>query len=522
MTQEPNSYDEVPYTSYPYVRTHPDHLATIGRLFGMRPVDVAGARVLELGCASGGNLIPMAEQLPGAELVGVDLSARQIAQGQEAVESLGLGNVRLVHADLREVDEALGTFDYVLCHGVFSWVPRDVQERILEICAQRLSPQGIGFISYNTYPGWHLRESVRHMMRWHVSQFEEAKRRTEQAGALLDFLASAVADKGDPFGLLLQRELQILARTNDDYLFHEHLEEHNHPCYFHELAERLVPHQLQYLGEADVPTMLPRELSDDVAETLGRIAPDLLRLEQYMDFVRNRQFRQTLVCHADVALRRAVGPAATSGLWVGFAASNPEEPVDLGEGTVHAFTTASGQVINTSRAMTKAALQIAARAWPQVLGLRELSALAAGNVRGVGIQPDAGADEALAADLLSCFFSGSVELRTGPIAAVREAGSRPAVSGYARWQAERGGFAASRRHLRVDLDQASRHIVALLDGTNDRAAIASRLAELVAAGTLRLSLDDAAITDTSVAEEALQAIVAQSLRNLAANAMLVA
>src|SRR5690606_12966976 len=165
------SYDLVPYTSYPYARSHPDRLATIARLFGMRPAEVERARVLELGCASGGNLVPIAEELPDAELVGIDLSARQVHDGQAAIPELGLRNVRLVHGDLSTVDESWGRFDYVVCHGVYSWVPRSVQDRILEICAANLAPQGVAYISYNTYPGWHLRESVRHMMRWHVAQF---------------------------------------------------------------------------------------------------------------------------------------------------------------------------------------------------------------------------------------------------------------------------------------------------------------------------------------------------------------
>jgi methyltransferase-like protein/SAM-dependent methyltransferase len=516
------TYDELPYTSYPYARSHPDRLATIGRLFGMRPADLAGARVLELGCASGGNLIPIAEELPGAELVGVDLSARQVKDGQAAIAELGLANVRLVHADLREVDEGWGRFDYVVCHGVFSWVPRPVQDRILEICARNLQPQGIAYLSYNTYPGWHLRESVRHMMRWHVAQFDGSARRTEQAAALVEFLAKSVADQSDPYALLLRRELDILARTGADYLFHEHLEEHNQPCYFHELVERLAPVGLQYLGESDVQTMLGRELPAGVTETLGRIAPDLLRLEQYMDFVRNRQFRQTLLCNADIPLRRALGPDVVSGLHVGFALADPSAAVDFTEGVEHPFITAAGLTVASARAMTKAALVVAARAWPQVVPFEALTAAARTELRAAAIEPPAGAAGALASDLLSCFFAATVELRTQPVGAVSEAGPRPRVSAYARWQAQHGAFATSRRHLRVDLDPAARHLLPLLDGEHDLDALVGALHGLVQAGTLRLSLDDGPIGDPEAARTALRSILAQMLATLGANAMLLA
>lgn len=524
MTDTAASYDELPYTSYPYARSHPDRLATIGRLFGMRPADVERARILELGCASGGNLVPIAEELPDAQLVGVDLSARQVAEGRAAIDELGLTNVRLVHADLREVDESWGQFDYVLCHGVFSWVPREVQDRILEICAHNLAPQGIAYLSYNTYPGWHMRESVRHMMRWHVAQFQGSQRRTEQAAALVEFLAKSVADQNDPYALLLRRELGILGRTGQDYLFHEHLEEHNQPCYFHELVERLSPVGLQYLGESDVQTMLGRELPEGVAETLGRIAPDLLRLEQYLDFVRNRQFRQTLLCSADVPLRRALGPDVVSGLHVGFALADPHAAVDYREGVEHAFTTAAGLTVASPRALTKAALVLAARAWPSVIAFEALTAAARAELKAADVEPPAGAAGALASDLLSCFFAASLELRTLPVSAVREAGPRPKVSDYARWQAQHGTFATSRRHLRVDLDPAARHLLPLLDGEHDAEALVDALAGLVQAGTLRLSLDGSPIAfEDGAAHEAraaLHSILAQMLATLAANAML--
>src|SRR5262245_10234755 len=123
-----NTYDEMPYDSYPYIQTHPSRLAVIATLFGMNPPAVEKCRVLELGCASGGNLIPMAEMLPASEFVGVDLSGRQIADGQRIVDALGLSNITLRHASILDVDESYGPFDYVICHGVFSWVPDQVRE----------------------------------------------------------------------------------------------------------------------------------------------------------------------------------------------------------------------------------------------------------------------------------------------------------------------------------------------------------------------------------------------------------
>lgn len=89
------SYDRVPYKSHPFRQSHPDRLAVIATLHGMSPPAIERARVLELGCASGGNLLPMADQFPEATFLGIDLSARQIQDGQRLIERAGLRSALL-------------------------------------------------------------------------------------------------------------------------------------------------------------------------------------------------------------------------------------------------------------------------------------------------------------------------------------------------------------------------------------------------------------------------------------------
>ena len=117
----PDTYDSVPYTSFAYAYTHPDLLCVLGRLFGLSPAPPKRCRVLELGCASGGNLIPMAELLPDSSFVGIDRSRVQIDRGRALVGELGLANIELSQGDIMRLDtQALGSFDYVICHGVFA------------------------------------------------------------------------------------------------------------------------------------------------------------------------------------------------------------------------------------------------------------------------------------------------------------------------------------------------------------------------------------------------------------------
>ena len=161
-------YDEYLYDDYPFAETHPDWLSTLGVLFGLTPAPVTTCRVLELGCGLGGNLVGMGVALPHSEFVGIDLSANQIAHGRATVEAIGLHNVHLHAMNVCDVDESLGAFDYIICHGVYSWVPPDAQAAILRICRRQLAPHGIAYISYNVRPGWNLRSSLRDMLHRHI------------------------------------------------------------------------------------------------------------------------------------------------------------------------------------------------------------------------------------------------------------------------------------------------------------------------------------------------------------------
>ena len=141
-------YDDVPYTSKPFPQSQPPRLAALAKLFGLTPPDVAHARVLELGCASGGNLIPLAAAFPDAEFLGLDLSPKQIADGTARIARSGLTNIRLIQQSIADVTRGLGQFDYIICHGVYSWVPADVRDSILRVTHDNLSENGVALANF--------------------------------------------------------------------------------------------------------------------------------------------------------------------------------------------------------------------------------------------------------------------------------------------------------------------------------------------------------------------------------------
>src|SRR5207245_4031832 len=137
------------------------------------------------------NLIPMAVALPHSRFLGVDLAASAIERGQILIRALNLTNIDLKQLDLMEIDDSLGEFDYIIAHGVYSWVPPQVREQILKICKSHLALNGVAFVSYNAYPGGHLRETIRDMMQFHTRGITNIKERLGRARELLQFLVEA-------------------------------------------------------------------------------------------------------------------------------------------------------------------------------------------------------------------------------------------------------------------------------------------------------------------------------------------
>ncbi|HEY7187842.1 MAG TPA: methyltransferase regulatory domain-containing protein [Vicinamibacterales bacterium] len=514
-----SSYDQLPYISVAFPQTHPDRLAAIARIFALTTPDVASCRVLELGCASGGNLIPMAFNLPGSEFVGIDLSERQVVEAQSAIAELGLRNIRIEQASILDIGDDWGAFDYIICHGVFSWVDAAVQDHILRISARNLSPDGIAYVSYNTYPGWHLREMVRHMMQYHAGQFSEPREQVAQARALLTFLATASKESG-PYNQLLATEAERAARAPDSYLYHEHLERSNTPIYFHQFIERAGRVGLQFLSEADVSEMLTSQLPAAVAGTLERISADLLHLEQYMDFVRNRQFRQTLLCHDARRPRRALHPDALDGLKLSSAAVCDAAPQDLDREGPVLFTNGSKRAQIASPA-TKAAMTVLMEHWPCAIDLARLCDL---SMQRAGGSPSTASSEEARASMMEDLFGGVmyglIEAHTQAPRCTNRPSDAPRAHPIAAFQARSSNVVVNAHHTMIQLDALALEILKLADGHRTRADMLDVLIEWFKAGRMQLEEDGRSLTDLHSARAMLADRLDKGIATLTRSALL--
>jgi methyltransferase-like protein/2-polyprenyl-3-methyl-5-hydroxy-6-metoxy-1,4-benzoquinol methylase len=470
MTALRTSYDEFPYQSVPLRQTHPDHLATVASLFGFDAPDVARARVLEIRSGSGGNLIPLAASYPDSTFVGIDLSAVQIAHGAAEIEALGLRNIHLQAMDVMAFDETQGAFDYIIAHGIYSWVPAPVQDKILALCASLLAENGIAFISYNTLPGWRMLSTVREAMLYHTRDVEDSRARVAKARATLDFLAEAVPDRDSAYGRLLGLAAEHIRQKPDYYVLHEYLEQTNEAVYFEQFVERVVARGLRYLGDSDIRTMLPLGLPPKTDETLNRIAPGLMRREQFLDFLKSRSFRQSLLIRAGAALDRKLSPARVMALRVAAPVQHNEAPLDLASDRAETFRFADGRNVEASTRIVKSALTVLAVQWPLAIPFDQLHQQAAAKI---GTRDASAERDILAAEILRLHLGGVAELHRAAPPFVRASGPRPEASAIARRAAPRRAASANLRHEPIVLRDDERALLPLLDGTRTRGEIAA-------------------------------------------------
>jgi SAM-dependent methyltransferase len=450
-------YDVVPYPGHPFAQTHPDRLAVLGTLFRIDPPPPGDCRVLELGCGDAGNLVPMGLALPGARFLGVDASERAIAAGRALVEALGLTNVTLEVAAIEDLEVATERFDYVIAHGVYSWVAEPVRDHLLRLCRSVLSDRGIAYVSYNALPGGRLSGALRDMLVFHTAGLDDPAEQIEQARALLRLLVGSWPDQHD-FGAIMRRQGERLLERSDETLFHDELAAVNHPVYFHEFVAHAGRHGLQYLAEADFFEMQTGVLPDAVSEELMRVE-DPIRREQYLDFLKGRMFRQTLLCRGELELDRSPKPLMVETL----AASSPAQPTDGPDraGRV-TFEGPTGSTLTTDHPLVTRALERIAGSWPGAVWVREL------------IPQQASEDEraAICGALLRCYAGNLVQLHAMRPPLTTSVSDRPEASPLARHQARSGELVTNLRHAGVRIeDEPGRRLVILLDGTRDRAQL---------------------------------------------------
>ncbi|MGH9590796.1 MAG: methyltransferase regulatory domain-containing protein [Terracidiphilus sp.] len=457
MPPAPDLYDVFAYPGFSYPNSHPDRLATMAILHRLSPAPVERCRVLEVACGDGANLIPIAYAAPASEFVGFDLAGLPVERAQARIRDLGLSNIRVFQGDMLEAGSELGRFDYIVAHGFYSWVPAPVRDRLLALCSELLTPDGIAFVSYNALPGSYLRRILRDAMLFRAQGIEAAER---SVTAGMEFLRAVAAARpeGDAYRVLLEDQLRRLGGHATACTFHDELSPHFHPLYFAEFVDHARRHGLEYLCDAEVPPPPDPCYRADLQPAIRAVSgDDVIRHEQALDFFRMRPYRETLLCRADRPIRRGFFPESFECLSVASqnASREGEKPGS------RIFELPGSAKMETSHAAVIWLLEQLGRRWPHALSIRELKPRLA----------DLGLilDNSGTLLLTRLVISRMVELRAWNPPLADSISARPRAGASARQEARDGSPATTFLHLTLKLDEPkARALLMLLDGTRTR------------------------------------------------------
>ena len=313
MNDIQKSYDELPYISGAFAETSPARLEALASFLSLTPPPSKTAKVLEIGCSYGGNLFPFAIANPQAKALGIDLSEVQINKAKELAEQMRVDNIKFMAKDICDLTDAdvrdYRKFDYIVCHGVYSWVPDAVKDAILKTIKRFLSPNGVAYVSYNVYPGWKIKDTIRDFIMFGTKDVKGEAAKVAKARELLKVLgeyAKFCQKDGNVSQIFLNYEslkfhIDHILTTGDSYIAHEYLEVFNDPIYFKDFAAELDKNGLAYLAEVGLEDVFQSNLGIDEFDAYIDANFGLrIEKEQMLDFLTNRVFRRSMITHKDL------------------------------------------------------------------------------------------------------------------------------------------------------------------------------------------------------------------------------
>jgi SAM-dependent methyltransferase len=442
----------------------------------MRPAPPDRCRVLEVGCGDGANLVPMAYCLPASEFTGIDFAGDAIEAARALAGRADVANVRFETLDLTKLPASAGTFDYIIAHGVYSWIAADVRDALIALIGRHLAPQGVAFVSYNTLPGCRQRQMMWDMLKFHTGELDDPQARMSEAQTLIRLIAHGSVQP-DQYTSPIVDEAKRMESRPPWLLFHDDLSPVNEPVYFHEFVEHAAGHGLQFVAEASMVASSYSGIAAEARRVLATLDP--ITRQQYLDFIRCRRFRQSLVCRDEVSLERDEIPDRIRTLSFTGARSVRFQPPEGATQPVTAETSAAAN--DSDVAVVNAVLEVVRAAAPRALPF-------AATIERLRARPDFGpllaackADEE--SILLAAVQTGVIEPHVVAPPLAFPPGDRPAASAVARAELERGGLVTSMWHQAINVDdEISRRLLPLLDGTRDRDALLVAMGDLVGSG----------------------------------------
>lgn len=434
-----------PYKTFARKETHPARIGAIARLYGIEVAEVHLCSVFEIGCGDGSNIIPLAARYNESRFLGIDISGELIEKGRKEIEALGLSNIELISGDISEYKPVAASFDYVICHGVYSWVAPSVRQAILERSVAALSSQGVFFLSYNTLPGWRQRGALRDIMSVGASFVEHDGdvARLENAMAFL----SLIVEHTNSITPYVREAAERLKSSDPSYIVQEFLGDYNTPFMFTDFMREASAAGLQFLSEARVVMMSSEDLSPEVNEVLKSLDDSPIAREQVIDIARNRMFRETLLCHSATTLDRGLSGAVFKQLY--FVATYLPSAASVNAGEIGFVERYSGREISVPAGECATALKVIAEIGPCGAKFDEIA-------KAIQVIDGASSEDCFRA-VYTLWKTGFIDGLATPLCGVSELA---AVSPVARMHAVNNTLVTSELHESFNLSSEERAVIA--------------------------------------------------------------
>lgn len=487
----------------PVPLTHPDDMAIAALKRGLTPAWPPGSTVLEIACGEGVNIIPMASFMPETRFVGIDASETHTTNARKDADELGLGNVEFLCGDLVQLLSQDARFDYLIIPNVFPLLSDEARHKVLEIAQKIVNPHGLIFLNYATEASWTFKTQLRPLLQRHALQHASGESSISALRKILDALTVELIEKDDVLGNFAAYELAMARSLSNRSLELMFLSPHYRPAKFSTIVHLVEEHDLSLVGEMREPSNTLRPQLE-MRERLQTLIDDPYEAEDLAELVTCPQIRALLLCHSPALSPALSAPREVFTAFVerGYFAC-PIEPrkgkVNFDQKIEEAFITKRGQMIRTRDPFNKATLTALMSAWPKGAHLSKLvedaqRLLAEKLPQYAELSIDVVAKQAM--ELLALGSMGNVTWSSTHVSNVDSPSECPRVFDVTRWQATRGHVLTCPQHQLIGIDEFTRRLVPLLDGTRRQDALVEEMTKKFKDGELEIKHDETGKKET--------------------------
>lgn len=460
-----SDYEETPYIGYPVPAAHPWRIAWTSFVRGGPAPDMTRPRILEIGCGDGAHLLSVAAFEPEWTAHGLDGSARAVDSARAVAADCGLGNITFERVDLAEARVAPGAWDFVIAHGVYSWIDAGRRAALRRLVRTALAPAGLAYISFNALPAWGLRGRVRDLLRRHpqLPPVELARRLLPHASE-------------DIWGRLVTHELNRLVEARPDYLAHEYLEEENEAFWLGDFLRDAAADGLAWVGDTQFDTDEGRWIEN------ARVALDVPGLagEEMADLLGYRQLRAVVLARDDAPHHPAPNDdMLVDGSFVAGRVTGTTEEFAVHEPGTAVMRALNGMEIQVPDPLARAALLELAAIYPDALAPNELLARAHATLAARQVTPDPDEPRRVREGLLRLWRAGALELRRHKPRLCVPATASPRVSPFTRLEARVWPALSTPLGTAIGLTPEHQSIVRALDGTPTQPTVPPELLHIL-------------------------------------------